>query len=315
MCIGVGAAGLAPALAEGPNSASVTGASQTYLKTGGTSGGFFLLGPVPSTPPNVLESLTDQGADPLKNPGGNTEVGTESNFLANVRSTMTTTFADGSKAIFSSVTAADFFGAGNTSTTYGVNNLANQYFDQILDGNIDAGNLPGFEAALLASGRTRADLFNAFQAGGGFELAGDPNIAFVEKEGDKIRFGLAGFFDLLDVPVYKNALVSAAGPLANLIPNNWKFQASEVAKVNVLDADGNEVFSGFKWSPNAEEGLIVEKSDVISNDSTDSFDATYDPGTITVPGKPPTDVPEPTALLGLAALGGLALKTRKRQLV
>lgn len=309
MAIGAGALGLSPALAAAPTSATVSGQAQVYplttTETSPGSGIFLLGGPDAPTASNVLGVLTD-GDSTLAKPGGNVELG---KFYSSPRTTLTTTFAGGVSAAFTSLLESDFFPGGDMNYyAPGDPNetLATKYFNSLIDANKGKPENSGFVPALDNPGN-RAAAFEVFKSAGYFSRASDPNIAFVDVEdlgggAKELNYGLAGFFNLLDLlPAAQASILKTSG--INLI------QGSEVVKVDFTTPNGS--VSKFDWDP----GILVEKSNVVGPDGK-SFDATYDPGAIVIPGKPqpPTGVPEPSVLLGLAALAGLAVKARKQTL-
>jgi hypothetical protein len=108
-------------------------------------------------------------------------------------------------------------------------------------------------------------------------------------------------------------LCYAAGtPLAGLLAafGDAQVQASELVKVAINGEPASEAIG-------ADDGVMYSfaatDSDVVSADGDTSFSAGYDPGTITVPGDS-EDVPEPASVLGLVALGGLAVASKRKSL-
>ena len=213
--------------------------------------------------------------------------------------TLNVGFDDGSKATFSSLTATDLFGAAK-NTAYTADTLATQWFNAAFSANFAANSaqLASFgitnETSLfnvlsIFGYSSRADIYNLFLNAGGFQRAVDPNIAYVTKDGNTVSFGLAGHLNLLNkVPGVPTAF-----------QNFLNFQASELVKV-AYNSDPSEVFYSFNGTP----------SGLTSNDTTNSFNATY-PFSFNVP--PQQSVPEPSAVLGLIAVGGLFVAKRKLQ--
>ncbi len=312
MVAGMSAIAITPASAASLTSATVTGSAPTDFEVwdvGGTPG---IDCPIAATSclnssGTNVSNLINVLDGTLASPGGNIELFKSSeqlnlaNFLAydNVTS-LKTDFSDGTSVTFSSLTATDLFGAG-LDTSYGASTVATQWFNAAFTANLSnvltALSLPNETALfnLLAPfGYTsRASLYNAFLNAGGFQRAVDPNIAFVNKIGNNVKYGLAGHSDLL---FYAPAALKAI-----LAQKGVSLQASELVK---LSFDGkNEIAYSFTGA----------KSNVASKDG--SFNFTYDGDPMLVPPQdPPTEkVPEPSAVLGLVAVGGLFVATRKRK--
>lgn len=240
-------------------------------------------------------------------PGGNVELFKSSetfalpNFLSYGEVTsLDVKFDDNTSVTFSSLTAADLFGEG-LDTSYTADTVATNWFNDALDANlVDNGLDETVVFSLLSpSGyNNRAALYNAFLDNGGFQRTVDPNIAYVTKNGNEVGFGLAGHNNLLFYADKDPALKAA---LDNL-PFELTLRASELVKVSYSDQE--KILYSFKGSP----------SNVASADNSFSF--TYDdPFEVNVPPGDPTDppasVPEPSAVLGLMAVGGLLAAQRK----
>jgi hypothetical protein len=216
--------------------------------------------------------------------------------------TLNVGFDDGSKATFSSLTATDLFGAAK-NTAYTANTLATKWFNDAFSANFAANSaqLASFgitnETSLFttlsllgySNYSSREKIYNLFLNAGGFQRAVDPNIAYVNKDGNVVSFGLAGHLNLFNqIP-----------GLPTQFQNFLNFQASELVKV-AYNNDPSQVFYSFNGTP----------SGLTSNDTTNSFNATY-PFSFNVP--PQQSVPEPSAVLGLIAVGGLFVAKRKLQ--
>ncbi|MCP2728475.1 NF038130 family PEP-CTERM protein [Limnofasciculus baicalensis] len=305
MVAGMSAIAIAPASAISITSATVTGTAPTDFEVwdvGGTPG---IDCPIAAT--SCLKSsgtnvsnLINVLDGTLASPGGNIELFKSSeqlnlaNFLAYDKVTsLKTDFSDGTSVTFSSLTAKDLFGAG-LDTSYGASTVATQWFNDAFDANLQANNINEnllfTGLSLLTQGQfsNRADLYNAFLGAGGFQRAVDPNLAFVNKDGNNVKYGLAGHSDLLFYAPPKLKTAAAQFGLT--------LRASELVK---LSFDGkNEIAYSFTGA----------KSNVASKDG--SFNFTYDGDPKLVP--PTTEkVPEPSAVLGLVAVGGLFVATRK----
>ncbi|MEM9539179.1 MAG: NF038130 family PEP-CTERM protein [Cyanobacteria bacterium P01_E01_bin.42] len=198
---------------------------------------------------------------------------------------------DGSAITLSSLNAADWFGAGNTTTSYGDNNFANDWFNDALAASGVNSTL------LLAAGYTStADFFNDFRDSGGFERFSDPNVASVEGDGNGgLEIVLAGHFDATAQlvpflsPQQQAALAMFAGPI----------QISEVVKVTY-----NGVTS-FQYGFSATPSGIVEVSDEVSHNGNYTLSQVYNTDE-------PEGVPEPSTILGLMAIGGLVAASKRK---
>lgn len=215
------------------------------------------------------------------NPGGNIELFASSeskpaNFLA---APVSLSGEVGGKTLtLSSLNADDWFGAGKTTTTYGADNLANKWFNALLT-NTGKGSLVGTSSGLL-SGKS---LFNSFLTAGGFQRTSDPNISYINTVGSDINIGLAGHYNIGDV--YGAAFNG--------------FQASEVVKYTY---DGvTDYLFGFT----ATQSGLTEKSDGKSHSGNYEVKIA---GVI----DDTASVPEPSTVLGLAAVGGLFASARRK---
>jgi len=261
------------------------------------------LGPSPSA--NLVNLLGGTVDAPTGNVElfASSEVGFPSltSFLAYDKvTTLNVGFDDGTSATFSSLTATDLFGAAK-NTSYNANTLATQWFNAAFTANFAANSaqLAAFgittEAGLFnllsqvtqGTFSSRQSIYTAFLNAGGFQRAVDPNIAYVSKDGNEVSFGLAGHVNLLDKLGFPQ--------------NLFKLQASELVKV-AYNNGPSQVFYNFN-------GVA---SNLTSNDTTNSFNATY-PFSFTVAATPQQPVPEPSAMLGLIAVGGLFAAKRKLQ--
>ncbi|MEM6853829.1 MAG: NF038130 family PEP-CTERM protein [Planctomycetota bacterium] len=151
-------------------------------------------------------------------PGGNVEIGGNdaesvpfASFPGVGASTLTADFG-GTVFTFSSLTYTDWFGVsgGGTSTAFGANNLANQWFADALT----AYGPTVRDRALQADANldTDAEIFAAFAVSGGFQRISDPNLAYVNFDGTtNLTFGLAGNQDAGNVdPIFTGLFASEA---------------------------------------------------------------------------------------------------------
>ncbi len=309
LAIGLGAFGSLPAWAASLTGASVSGAHLTYGVTGNSTA---ITG---NNAPNWQAAL-----DGL----GNVELGgmTGSPNTADFNQAITLTGnVDGFEVIISSLTATDWFGAGNTTTAYGNDDLANTWFDAALaaygitDAGIQAavsglaysqtlaqtGNpiLAGMAANIAASqAPTTASLFDRFLAGNGFARFSDPNVQSVASNGSGgLDIVLAGHYDA--TPQLFSFLNSTELAVVAAIIGG-PVQASELVKVSYR---GQSYYSfGFT----ATQSGVVDPLDGVSHAGnyllTAQLPAESDP----------VAVPEPATVLGLLTLGGVMAATKRK---
>ena len=206
--------------------------------------------------------------------GGNIELYTQSDgssmsaFANADKVSLTVDFGAGSQVTLQSLNGQDWFNDGlSYNTSYGANNLANQWF----------GDLVGQLSNVSASDEVQ--LFNTFVFSGGFQQLSDPNINYVEKNGAVVKVGLGGFIDV-QTRFLQLAVASGVDPVTatSMVPSG--LQVSEVVII-----DGVVSY-----------GFDATDSGVRYNDGVDSYNANYEV----------SNVPEPSStafsLLGLTAL-------------
>ncbi len=265
-----------PAQAGTLTGANIGGtAASDYLVYDSNATNTFL---VANTSANVQKVISGNATSPT----GNVELAASSeqtgfNFTNNT--TLTGTIG-GKTLTLSSLTSDDWFGAGKATTTYGLNNLANTWFNQVLTSNNISSPL------LAAFGYTKQTLFNSFLTNGGFQRFSDPNISYVNQDDTSglISIGLAGHYN--------------AAPLLGLPFNLFTspLQASELVKYTY---DGK---TDYLYSFKATLSGLVEKSDGISHSGN------YE---VTIKGVDPAAVPEPSVMLGLLGVAGVFATQRK----
>ncbi|MBD2580235.1 NF038130 family PEP-CTERM protein [Oscillatoria sp. FACHB-1406] len=233
---------------------------------------------------NVNKLLEGNSASP----GGNIELfaSSETTSLAafkasDARTSIVGTYA-GKNLTLSSLTAKDWFG-DSLNTSYGQNNFANKWFNAFYDA---AGLASSFGNTLAKRGIA----YTAFLGANLFQATSDPNISYITDNGSDLLIGLAGHYDL------KAYYQTKLGPLANLIKNG--FQASEVVKVQYGDV------SDLLYSFSATNSGLTEKTD------RSSHSGNYE---VSLKGVvPPKSVPEPSLMLGLAAVGGMVAASKRK---
>ncbi|MEH2433616.1 MAG: NF038130 family PEP-CTERM protein [Nostoc sp.] len=274
IAVGVSAFATVPAQAGTLTGATIGGtAASDYLVYDSNAKNTFS---VANTSENVQKVLSGNAASPT----GNVELAASSE-QAGFDFTKNTTLAGtigGKTLTLSSLTSDDWFGVGQTTTTYGLNNLANTWFNQALNSNSTISTL------LAASGYTQQTLFNSFLTNGGFQRFSDPNISYVNQDDTNglISIGLAGHLN--------------AAPLLGLSSSVFKLQASEIVKYTY---DGK---TDYLYSFKATNSGLLELSDGISHSGN------YE---VTIKGVPPAAVPEPSVMLGLLGVAGVFATQRK----
>lgn len=130
---------------------------------------------------------------------------------------------------FRSLNGQDWFNTGSAyDTSYGVANLANQWFNGFIDSVISKMSNPGVIAGINAS---RSSLFDDWRDTGGFNGLSDANIGYVYQEvssGD-LKFGLEGFIDAS--PRFRQFMAdNGYGAFVSFVPDG--IQYSEVVILN-----------------------------------------------------------------------------------
>ena len=156
------------------------------------------------------------------------------------------------------------------------NNLANKWFADLLDSD------QGDDVRARGMGQSDEQLFNAFLGMGGFQRLSDPNISYVNKADNKLTFGLAGHQD--------------AGAINPLLTG---LVASEVVKVT---HDGITEFF-YSFNPPTDSGQ-VNKTDGFSHNGNFEF---------TIALEKEVSTPEPASVLGLLAVGGAVVASRRQR--
>ena len=200
-------------------------------------------------------------------PGNNLELGgntSNNNTVDFLNATTMTGTIGGNTITFSSLTADDWFGTGNTTSSYGANDFANQWFNAALDAyDFDgllttANQFSFFTGVTFEAQATKTTLFNTFLVGGGFQRASDPNISYVNLEGDQVNIGLAGHYSLNnEILAFLNnsGLGSSTDFISSFIP---LVQLSEVVKINYGGQEG--LYSNFGASKSGQFELGDGKS-------------------------------------------------------
>ncbi|MEM8545871.1 MAG: NF038130 family PEP-CTERM protein [Cyanobacteria bacterium P01_H01_bin.119] len=218
-------------------------------------------------------------------PGGNVELndGAANANLNAPANTLTANLDSGRVVTFSSLTSDDWFGSGN---------LAQQWFGEAM-GVYGTTIRTRFEGYLVSQGYSQQqaqfaasddnNIFAAFNNQGGFARLSDPNIAYVNESAAGVTFGLAAHSD--------------AGNVNPLLAGLY---ASEVVKVS-LNGE-TEYYYSFD---------VPGVSGQTSRDGTNSHEGNYE--FFIADPQNEESVPEPAAILGLVAVGGVLVAKRKQQ--
>ena len=281
---------IAPVQANSLQNATIGGTAATdYLLYDANATNTFL-----SPNANLQTILSGTAA----NPTGNVELAASSEkvgFDFTKNTTLNGTI--GGRAIsISSLTASDW------SSSYRGTTFGQYWFDSALTSN-GLRNMVGTSASTT--------LFNVFKNNGGFQRFSDPNISYVSQDANNvINIGLAGHYNAsslftksIDQYVATTRLSNSqrrmmAGLKSEL--SSKVIQASEVVKTTY------EGKTDYGFSFVATKSGLVEKSDNLSH--TGNY-------VISRQGIEPVNkkVPEPSIVLGLIALGGLAKRKLRRR--
>lgn len=207
-------------------------------------------------------------------PGGNIEL---SGILGNANAadmdnaTTLSGFLNGKEISVSSLTADDWF-----NTPYGgYGNFAQKWFSEAWN-HADTG-LQSWFASQGAANYNSA--FFAFVFGGGYARFSDPNVNYVNQNSNgDVSIGLAAHLN-----------------------HSTGLKLSEIVKVNY----GGETHFLYEFGQALASGLV--------NDKGEGADGVSHTGlyNLTIPGRPTTDIPEPSTMLGLLAIGGLFGLTKR----
>ncbi len=313
--IGMGAVSSTPAMAISISGATI-GGSAPYLVYGSNATNTFqitnptaadiqaVLGGNAASPTGNVELFSNSEKTPLSPSGLPTAFTALNTFLGYNQNTTLTGQLGTQSITLSSLNATDWFGAATTTVSnslalalglsaatpleVGLKALA---LNNAISPLYNPANLATqwFSAALSTYGLTaNQGLFNTFLLAGGFQRFSDPNISYVNQDAaGLVTIGLAGHYD-------------ASALLGVSIPGKL-LQASELVKVTYGNNPAQYLYS-FSATP----------SGLVSNDGTNSHNGNYEVKFQGV--KPPVEkVPEPSAVLGLAVLGGMF--TAKKKLV
>lgn len=219
--------------------------------------------------------------------------------------TLDADFGDGTSIEFSSLTGEDWFGTFVSGVSnplrpsyYGANDFANEWFDAALEAHgatIDAVAEETGIAALAQANNVSVNevIFNQMVGNNVFQRFSDPNIAYVENDNGLVTFGLAG---------HKSAgNLFANDPLKPLFD---LLTASEVVKVSY---NGTDPVYAYSFERPFDSGVVNEEDDISHNGT---FEFTIDENNEVIAKR--ATVPEPSAVLGLMAVGGLLTVCKRK---
>lgn len=281
---------IAPAQADSLQNATIGGTAATdYLLYDANATNTFL-----SPNANLQTILSGTAA----NPTGNVELAASSEkvgFDFTKNTTLNGTI--GGRAIsISSLTASDW------SSSYRGTTFGQYWFDSALTSN-GLRNMVGTSASTT--------LFNVFKNNGGFQRFSDPNISYVSQDANNvINIGLAGHYNASSlftksIDQYVNTTTLTNKQRATMAGLKTQLsgkliQASEVVKTTY---EGKTDY-GF--------GFVATQSGLVERGDNLSHTGNY---VISLQGIEPVKkkVPEPSIVLGLIALGGLARRKLRRR--
>ncbi|NEP90764.1 MAG: PEP-CTERM sorting domain-containing protein [Okeania sp. SIO2C2] len=212
------------------------------------------------------------------NPGGNVELGssdTGGNPLAGVEADN----IQGGTATFTNVTE-DIYNTQDWRDTTGKAWFSDAW-EQAVEKNSGA--------SPLISAANEEMFYGIFVGQGGLDMITDPNISYINEVGDDVVVGLAGHLNLADRFRFNSFLAAA-------------LEGVQMSEIFAYDING---VTGYGWSNSATASGLVD------NDGF-SFSGNYEVVIEGGGGILSEDVPEPSTILGLMAIGGLAAATKRR---
>ena len=245
--------------------------------TGATlNGGSYLLYEQQGTTSTVLNNNADLATllqGDINGPGGNIEL---SGMLGNANAASTSQATTLSGFLNGEAISVSSLTGNDWLTSYGgYNSFAEKWFSEAWN-HADT----GLQSWFADKGATNYNsAFSAFLFGGGYARFSDPNVNYVNQNSNgDISIGLAGHLN-----------------------HDSGLQLSEVVKVNY----GGETHFLYGLGQALASGLV--------NDQGEGADGVSHTGlyNLTIPGEPSTDIPEPSTMLGLLAIGGLFGLTKR----
>ncbi|OAB58196.1 hypothetical protein AY600_06515 [Phormidium willei BDU 130791] len=207
-------------------------------------------------------------------PGGNIELSGmlgNANAASTSQATTLSGFLNGQAISVSSLTMTDWL-----YTPYqGYNSFAQKWFSEAWN-HSDT----GLQSWFATKGATNYNsAFSAFLFGGGYARFSDPNVNYINQNSNgDVSIGLAGHLN-----------------------HNSGLKLSEVVKVDYA----GETHFLYEFGDALASGL--------ANDQGDGADGVSHTGlyNFTIPGEPATEIPEPSTMMGLLAIGGLFGLTKR----
>lgn len=281
---------IAPAQADSLKNATIGGtAASDYLLYDSNATNTFL------NPNASLQTIL--GGD-AANPTGNVELAASSEKAGFdfTKNTILNGTIGGRAISISSLTSSDW------SNSYKGTTFGQYWFNSALSAN-------GFSSMVGTSNGTT--LFNIFKNNGGFERFSDPNISYVSQDaGNMINIGLAGHYNassLLTKSIDQYVATTTLSNTQKLMMAGLKTQLSgKVIQASEIVKTTYEGKTDYGFSFTATKSGLVEKSDGVSH--TGNY-------VISLQGIEPMKkkVPEPSIVLGLITLGGLATRKLRRR--
>ncbi|NER03349.1 MAG: PEP-CTERM sorting domain-containing protein [Okeania sp. SIO3C4] len=231
---------------------------------------------------NDLTQLNSILQGDSSNPGGNVELGSSEggNELAGVQADN----IQGGIATFTNVTE-DIYNDVTWQQTIGKAWFSDAW-EQAVEKNSGANPLISAANEALVYGMFSGPLF---QGKSGFDLISDPNISYINEVGNDVVVGLAGHFNLADRFRFNRFLATA-------------LKGVQMSEIFAYDING---VTGYGWSNVATETGLAD------DDEAGSFSGNYEVVIEGGGGILSEDVPEPSTILGLMAIGGLVAATKR----
>ena len=241
-----------------------------------------------NTSVNQSANINDILDGDSNNPGGNIELyassESDTGFWTNPAVTFLSGEINGQQLTLSSLNAYDWFWDGNSyNYSYGGNTLATEWFTQLWDEAREAASKEDSLANSVLLAMNYSDAYSLFFANKGFQAASDPNISYINSDGNDINIGLAGHYDLSKKLGFE------------FLPSG--IQASEVVKYTY-----NGV-TDYLYSFTATESGLYNQEEFDKYEIKSSHTGNYE---VTIA------VPEPSTMIGLMTVGGLLVAAKKK---
>ncbi|NET46280.1 NF038130 family PEP-CTERM protein [Okeania sp. SIO2B3] len=219
------------------------------------------------------------------NPGGNVELGAKNvgqTQGANPLATVQAQNAQGETAKFTNVTENIY------SSSDWLNGVGRAWFSDAWEQAVERNS-----SAPLVSSATEGLFYSIFIDEGGLDMITDPNISYINEVGDDIVVGLASPLNLGDR--FSDPFLAGA------------LDGVQISEIFAYDING---VTGYAWSTVATEtglgGSFSGNYEVVLEGLANGYVSQE------VLESSPEDIPEPSTVLGLIAIGGLVAATKRK---